>query len=545
MTTMDKTTASSAVLPSLDPRTGRELGQVRVTPSSELERILDAAGNIFEAEQSGRTFSDSYLLHCLADQLDCARSELLRIADEETALGYTRLNAEIDRTQYQLRAFADLSGSAALLEPVIDTADPERVPPRADVRRLNAPLGPVAVFAASNFPFAFGVLGGDTASALAAGCPAVIKAHTAQPRLGARIADLALEALRTSGAPAEWLQVIFGGGHATGQLLVSHPVIRAVGFTGSYTGGRALVQAAAERQMPIPVYAEMGSLNPVFVAPQAARERVAQIAAEWAACITASAGQLCTKPGLLVLPDPESARTAAAIAGKHVQAAEIPPMLAPRLRTGFAEALEVARSVQGVQIAGGPMRINDRPGTWQAGAVLTVDAATVLANPALLVEMFGPAGVIVAASSSEEAMALAHAMPGSLTGTVHANENDHAWASAALSSLRQSSGRLIVNGWPTGLSVGFATVHGGPWPATSAPHTTSVGMAAARRFVRPVAYQHVPDDLLPLMLRDANPLGAERLVDGVVSAAALCRQSGVSSDNHGKPIAGSRSRQKK
>lgn len=509
------------VLISLNPRDGRECGQVPATSPEELDHMLVAAGAAFEAEQRRRGFDDGRLLTALADAVERAEAELIRVADEETGLGAERLRNEIARTLYQLRAFADLAGSAGLIEPVIDTADPHRVPPRLDQRRLNVPIGPVAVFAASNFPFAFGILGGDTASALAAGCPVVVKGHTAQPRLGAALARLVPDALAAAQAPAEWIQVVLGGGHGAGHRMVSHPAVQAVGFTGSNSGGTALFRTAAEREYPIPVYAEMGSLNPAFVAPHAARARVEEIARGWAGCLTASAGQLCTKPGLLVLPDRDSADQVARLAAQHVEAAAVPPMLAPRLQDGFQDALRAASEVEGVRWASRPVSEDARPGTWQPAAVLTVDAATVLAQPRLLEEMFGPAGIVVAAADADQALRLAHALSGTLTATVHADAGDQEWAEEMLAVLRQRAGRIVVNGWSTGLSVGWATVHGGPWPATSAPHTTSVGMAAAHRFVRPVAYQGVPDTLLPPALRDANPLGLSRLIDGAHSSSAL------------------------
>ena len=477
------------------------------------------------------------LLSALAAAVSDASAELVTLADAETALGATRLRGEVARTAFQLRAFADLAGSAALLDPVIDTADPGRVPPRAEQRSIQIPLGPVAVFAASNFPFAFGVLGGDTASALAAGCPVVVEAHPAQPATSAALGRIVTGALAAAGVLAAWLQVVQGAGAEAATALVRHPGIAAVGFTGSFTGGTALVRAAADRPIPIPVYAEMGSLNPVFVSPGAAGRKAAELATAWVATLVTNAGQLCTKPGLLVLPGPESAAVVEAAVRSALDAAEVPPMLAPRLRGrcgapggrdrrgrrgAAARQRRIGRSrrreprgqlaagggrLRGRRDGAGPSdaaRGGVRPGRRRRGrsrspaGTRTGGRHPGLTEPPDCTSTTAP----VAAQLLVRLLVWLVVRLGSASGG-----GDDEWATHALRILRPKAGRLLVDGWPTGVSVGWATVHGGPWPATSAPASTSVGLGAARRFTRPVAYQGVPDRLLPGGAAGRQPAG--------------------------------------
>ncbi len=493
---MSDQSAATETLTSVDPRDGTARGEVKATTAEEVDRACADAGRAFAASDLPDM---APLLRALAGALTGARAELVRVAEEETGLSHARLDGEVDRAAFQLRAFGDLTGTARLREPEIDLAEPGRVPPQADQRSVLYPLGPVAVFAASNFPFAFGVLGVDTAAALAAGCPVVIKAHPAQPRLGVLLTEIVDRAVAEAGADPRWATVVAGGGNAIGEALVRHPAITAVGFTGGFGGGSALVAAAAARPEPIPVFAEMGSVNPVFVAPGAARERVESVAEGWAGTLTASAGQLCTKPGLLILPDRASAERAASLARTALEGGEPLPLLTERFRDGVRRGVDDALSVAGVE--GSPPR-TDKPGAWASATVLSTDARTVLANPLLFEEIFGPAGIVVACDGPDDARDLAAAMPGSLTASVHADDEDAAWVRDLLPSLRRRAGRLIYNGWPTGVSIGWGTVHGGPWPATSAPSTTSVGFRAARRFMRPVAWQGFPPALLPEMLRE-------------------------------------------
>jgi len=494
---------SGTDLASTDPRTGEVRTAQPETPAGAVDAVCAGAGDLFQerlsswdAPDSG-TSEPSRLLRFLADQLDRNRDELIAVLDRETALGSARLAGEHARTVFQLRAFADAAGTDRVLQPIVDTADPGRVPPRSDQRRINVPIGPVVVFAASNFPLAFGILGGDTASALAARCPVVVKGHPAQPFAGALIEKIIADALAAADIDPRWLQVVHGGSVDVGRRLVGHPAIAAVGFTGSTAGGMALVRVAAERRIPIPVYAEMGSVNPTFVGRHAAVERADDIGGGWAGTLAASAGQLCTQPGLLIVPE-DAADGIVSAARAALSQADIIPMLAPRLAETFAAGVERAASVPGVRMQ--RLAQPDSSGCAVPAAIGEVDADTVLAAPELLEEIFGPAGLVVRCPVARMPD-LARAIDGSLTAAIFADPGDTEWARGLIPILRTRVGRLTCNTWPTGVSVGWATVHGGPWPATSVPHGTSVGLTAAWRFLRPVAFDGFPLDLLPAALR--------------------------------------------
>lgn len=497
--------STSETLTSVDPRTGQLLGHIVGTAAGDLSAACERAAIVFEAsmqavdDPAGPAAEAVKLLGALADELTGRRGELLEMLDRETALGPARLTGEHARTVFQLRAFAEAADTPLLRQPIIDTSDPQRMPPRTDQRRLNVPIGPVAVFAASNFPLAFGILGGDTASALAAGCPVVVKAHPAQPLSGQLIAEITMDAIVRAGVDPGWLQVVCGASPEIGLQLVNHPAIAAVGFTGSLGGGTALVQAAAQRPVPIQVYAEMGSLNPSFVGPSAAESRADQIGDGWAGTLSASAGQLCTKPGLLIVPDASAAQRVTAAARHRLENDEIIPLLVPRLAESFTRLANRAAEVPGVRSTWvTPGRLGQ--GTYVSAMILEADAATVLAQQTLTEEMFGPAGIVVTCPPGQVGD-FAHAMRGSLTAAVFADDADRDWTRTLIPVLRARAGRLIYNRWPTGVSVGAATVHGGPWPATSAPAATSVGLTAAWRFLRPVAHEDFPADLLPPPLR--------------------------------------------
>lgn len=410
------------------------------------------------------------LLHALADALAARRDEVVALASEETGLTEARLNGEFDRTTGQLRLLGDYV-AAGKHRP--QRTSPGGGPGGVDIAQIVVPVGPVAVFAASNFPLAFGVLGGDTGAALAAGCTVVVKAHPAQPRTSALLGDIARPVL------GDAFTLVTGGAAASIEL-VQAPGIRAVGFTGSLGGGRALMDAAAARTDPIPVYAEMGSINPVFVLPGAAADLTR--AAALAAAVTGSSGQLCTKPGLVVVP--ENANEFAAELASQVAAAAVHRMLTPGMAAAHAEWVASVSTTDGVRIGTGD----------PAPVAVTVKAAE-LTEP-MLAEHFGPA-VVIALASAEAYATLASSLEGQLTATVHATDADHDLARALLPVLIGKAGRIVWNGVPTGVAVVDAMLHGGPWPATSAPWSTSVGTAAVERFQRPVALQGVPADLLP------------------------------------------------
>ncbi len=451
----------------------------------------------------------AHCLRAIAERIDGAREALVSEAMTESHLGRDRLVGEVGRTTFQLRLFADVVDEGAHLGICIDHADPAWPPgPRPELRRMLVPLGPVVVFAASNFPFAFSVAGGDTASALAAGCPVVLKAHPGHPGLSTMTAELVTSALEGAGAPPGTFGLIFGD--EAGRAAVTSEVIAAGAFTGSLGAGRALFDLAAARPRPIPFYAEMGSLNPVFVTRAAMAARGGAILAEHATSFTLSAGQFCTKPGFLFVPAGSVDDTA--LAGALSSHQEGAPLLNDHIHEGYVaqlRALQAQSAIRGVVVGDRAFAGSPSP------SLLATTASALLEDPdAALVECFGPASVVVEYASDTEALRAAEAFGGQLAVSVHGETNDEQ-AEALFAVLSSRAGRVIWNGWPTGVSVTEAMMHGGPYPATTAPLFTSVGTAAIDRFLRPVAFQSLPDHLLPPALRDANPLGVPRRVNGV------------------------------
>jgi len=506
----------------VDPRTGAAIGPD--VADSTPEEVAAACAAAAEAAPwlAGLSFSDrAALLAALGRALRDHQDELCALADAETALGLPRLAGELARTAAQFDLFAAVLRDGAFCEATLDRPDPDAVPPHSDLRRMLVPLGPVAVFAASNFPFAFSVAGGDTASALAAGCPVVVKAHPGHPALSARTAEILGAALGAAGAPGGVLAVVHG--EQAGRDLVADPAVTAVGFTGSPAGGRALFDIAVSRPDPIPFYGELGSINPVVVTEAAGAARPDDIADGLAASAMLGSGQFCTKPGVVFVP------AAADLPGRvaqRVARASTGPLLTERIATGYRDGL---RRLLGVPGARALLDEPPQPGGGHrvAPQVVTVDAATFAAHADdLTEECFGPVTVLVTyAGAADLATALAH-VPGALTGTVHAEPDDPGAAPAA-AALGRKVGRLIHNGWPTGVAVTWSQSHGGPWPATTSVLHTSVGATAIRRFLRPLTYQDVPEDLLPAALRDDNPLGIPRRVDGVLTTGAAIGDRGA------------------
>jgi len=430
-------------------------------------------------------------LDAVATALDAHADELVEIADRETRLGATRLRGEVGRTTGQLRLFAAVVREGSYLELTVDDADPSAVPPRPELRRLLTGVGPVAVFSASNFPFAFSVCGGDTASAWAAGNPVIVKVHSGHPELSRRTADIAVEALRAAGAPEGSLALVEG--REAGNALVQHPAIRAAGFTGSLSGGRALFDLASGRPDPIPFYGELGSVNPVVVTPAATAARGDELSRGLVGSFTLGAGQFCTKPGVVFVPEGAGFEDAV---GAHVAAAAGGPLLTDRITAAFPDGVASLIADPSVSVVGYGAETPDgaRP------VVLTTDAEGVVARAeTLLAEVFGPVTLLVRYADDAQLRAALDAVPGSLTATLHAEASDDVDDLVAL--LTERAGRVLFSGWPTGVAVTWSQQHGGPWPATNSLHT-SVGATAIRRFLRPVAYQDAPERLLPPVLRD-------------------------------------------
>ncbi|MFF5356183.1 aldehyde dehydrogenase (NADP(+)) [Saccharopolyspora hirsuta] len=469
------------------------------TTPAELDTALQRAADAAEAFGAQAPATRARQIRAVADALDAAAGELVPLAMAESHLGEGRLTGELKRTTFQLRLFADVLDDGGYLQATVDSADAGfPLGAKPDLRRVLVPVGPVLVFAASNFPFAFSVAGGDTASALAAGCPVVLKAHPGHPRLSVRTGEIITGALAGSGAPEGVFHVVLG--FETGTVALRDPRIKAAAFTGSVPAGRALFDIANSRPTPIPFFGELGSLNPVFATPNAVRARGEEIAKGYVTSYSGNAGQLCTKPGLLFLPADHGLDEVLAEESKAVAAHKL---LNDRLHEGYCTRRAAVTEVPGVRVLA--------EGSVDDGAVptlLTTDVDTLLANrEALLEEVFGPLSIVVTYASEDEARRAAEAFEGNLTATLHAEDSDAEFASSLVSRLRDRAGRLLFNGWPTGVAVSPAMQHGGPYPATTDARFTSVGTAAIDRFLRPVTYQNVPQNLLPEPLQDENPWG--------------------------------------
>jgi NADP-dependent aldehyde dehydrogenase len=473
---------------------------------SELNAAVEsaAAAAPFLAASSGA--DRAKLLRAMADAIDAAAGELIERAHLETALPAPRLKGEVARTSNQFRLFANVAEEGSWVMARIDTADPERTPPKPDIRSMLRPLGAIAVFGASNFPLAFSVAGGDTASALAAGNPVIVKAHPAHPGTSELAGSALTRAVRQCGFPAGTFSLLFDAATRIGSALVRHPLIRAVGFTGSFKGGRALMDLAASREQPIPVYAEMGSANPVFILPRALREHGESIAAGLHTSFTLGAGQFCTKPGLVFLNSPE-----AAFLPKLRQLTANGPgfsLLSAGIAQTYAKGLQHRSALAATT---GPQQDT---GFAAHAALLETDYATFAADPSLHEELFGPSALLITGTGREEMIAAARSLTGHLAASIFGTEDDLRDYAELISILETKVGRIIFNAFPTGVEVTHAMVHGGPYPATSDGRSTSVGSQAIFRFARPVCYQDFPQDALPPELTDSNPRKILRLWNG-------------------------------
>jgi alpha-ketoglutaric semialdehyde dehydrogenase len=452
------------------------------------------------------------LLRAIGDGLVALGDELVARVVAETALPAQRAQNERARTVLQLQQFAALVDEGSWVDARIDRADPARQPlPKPDVRSMRVPLGPVAVFGASNFPLAYSVAGGDTASALAAGCPVVVKGHPAHPGVSELVGQVVVEAVRRAGLPAGVFSLLHGRSHATGARVVEHPAIAAVGFTGSHAGGRALFDLAARRHRPIPVFAEMGSMNPVVVLPQALAQRGAAVAEALVASALLAQGQFCTSPGLVAWIDGPGADDFAQTLRTKIAASQGGAVVHPSIRDGFERSLA---EVQRLPVATAAQGAPGAAATGVCPTLLGVDAATALAHPRLRSEIYGPAVLAVRCRDRAELLALVASFDGHLTGTVHADGDDLAQFADVTAALRARVGRLIANGVPTGVEVCGAMVHGGPYPASTDARFSAVGVTSIARWTRPACWQDWPQQALPLELRDDNPRGIVRTVDG-------------------------------
>jgi NADP-dependent aldehyde dehydrogenase len=511
----ERVTGSNGTVHGIDPRTGDQLEPAYgLGNGDDVARAAALAAEAFGVYRETAPKERAAFLEQVADNIDALGDDLVAQVQLETGIVEPRVRGELARTTNQLRLFATVVREGSWVGARFDTPLPDRTPlPRPDLRQRKIPLGPVAVFGASNFPLAFSVAGGDTAAALAAGCPVVVKAHSAHPGTSEMVAGAIARAVAQHDLPEGTFSLVYGSGREVGIALVTDPRIKAVGFTGSRSGGVALMKAAAERPVPIPVYAEMSSINPVFLLPGALAADPAGIAQGYVESLTTGVGQLCTNPGLVFAIDGPEVDTFLDAVATAVPDCPALPMLNPGIRSayqdgvdklaGHADVREVAAGQTDAELAAGGQ-----------AHVFTTSGQAFAADPALHEEVFGSSSLVVRVSSAAELAEVAAALEGQLTASVHAVESDHEAAAALLPVLEDKVGRIVFNGWPTGVEVGHAMVHGGPFPATSDGRSTSVGTLAIERFVRPVAYQNAPAGLLPAAVDDNNSLGIWRQVDG-------------------------------
>ena len=477
----------------------------------QLQRACVLAAQAFDPYRETGLEQRAVFLETIAQRIADIGPALIERAMLESGLPQARLEGERGRTVNQLRLFAKVVRDGRWLTATLDAALPDRTPPRADLRLRKIALGPVAVFGASNFPLAFSVAGGDTASALAAGCPVVVKAHSAHLGTSELVAKAVAQAAADCSLPEGVFSMVIGSGQTTGQHLVSHPAIKAVGFTGSRQGGLALMRTAAAREEPIPVYAEMSSINPVFLLPDALH-MPGKLAQSFVDSLTLGAGQFCTNPGLLVAIDGPQLQRFAVNAADALAAKAVATMLTPGIHRAYVAGVDKLAALPGVRLLA-QGQISDAPCGARA-ALYECDAQAFLATPELESEIFGPCSLLVRCRSEAELLQVAEHVEGQLTATVHATAADRALAARLLPTLERKAGRILFNGFPTGVEVSHAMVHGGPFPSTSDSRSTSVGASAIDRFLRPVCYQDVPTDLLPAALSDDNPLALPRVING-------------------------------
>lgn len=475
----------------------------------QLDKVVYQSEAAFEQYKITSLAERAAFLRKIADQLEAIKEALIRTACEESHLPEGRITGELGRTTGQIRLFAKYVEEGTWLEVTIDHGDPERTPaPKPDLRRMLVPLGPVAVFGASNFPLAFSTAGGDSISALAAGCTVVYKGHPGHPKTSLMVFEAIQQAIAAAGLPEGVFQHVEGG-ISEGQTLVQHPAIKAVGFTGSFKGGKALFDLANSRPEPIPVYAEMGSINPI-IAFESALANSEQVAGQYAQSLTLGAGQFCTNPGVIFVPA-DMAEAFAQNTGKVLADAAGQAMLHEGIQTAYHQSLDHLADTGGLKWI-------QKAAAKDAGhpALALTDLDTWIKSPSLQEEVFGPFGIVVAYDSIAALLKAAKTLQGQLTITLWASESELTDQAALINTLQDKCGRLLFGGVPTGVEVGHAMQHGGPFPATTDSRSTSVGVYAIKRFARPFAYQNCPDGLLPKELKEANPLDIIRTVDGEV-----------------------------
>ena len=497
----------------INPSTGEKMTPFYSASSiADVERACTLASAAFDTYRETTLEQRATFLETIAQNILDIGAPLIERAMAESGLPQARLEGERGRTVGQLRLFAKVIRDGRFISATLDSALPARTPPRPDLRLRKIGLGPVVVFGASNFPLAFSVAGGDTASALAAGCPVIVKAHGAHPGTSELVGKAIQAAVATAGLPEGVFSMVMGDGRTVGQALVTNPAIKAVGFTGSRQGGMALVRAAAQRDEPIPVYAEMSSINPMFLLPQALKANSKTIGSGFVDSLTMGSGQFCTNPGMVIAIDGDALNQFVDAAVTALQAKVGTTMLTPGIHTAYNKGVEKLASNPNVKLLG-----RGQPGTTACAgtaALFITDAASFLADPSMEEEVFGASSLIIRCKDAAQVKHLAEHLDGQLTATIFLTEGDRDAALALLPTLERKVGRILINSYPTGVEVSYAMVHGGPFPATSDSRTTSVGASAIDRFLRPVSYQDLPAYLLPASLQDGNPLNLFRVKDG-------------------------------
>ncbi len=522
-------TASAGTFKGFDPTAGRLLEPTfHYAPPEGLDRAAHLAEEALVAYRNLPGKEKARFLRHIASGIEEIAGELVSRANAETALPEARLKGELARTVNQLRLFAQVVEEGSWANARIDPAQPERKPlPRADIRSLFRALGPVAVFGSSNFPLAFSVAGGDTASALAAGCPVIVKAHSAHPGTSELVGQVIAKSVRENHLHPGVFALLFGAGTDLGAALVKHPRIKGVGFTGSLHAGKALMEMCAARPEPIPCFTEMSSVNPVFVLPEALRTRAAQIAGGLFGSFTLGVGQFCTKPGLVYLPANEFGDALVGELKKLVEQAGCSPMLTEGISKSYRSGVAHRSGHSAVRTLAQAAAPIDMKSCHAVPALFEVSGRDLVENPELAGEVFGPSTLVIRYASRAEMLELARGIEGQLTATLHGTQADLAEYFDLIGVLERKAGRLVVNGFPTGVEVCHAMVHGGPFPATSDSRFTSVGTQAIYRWARPVCYQDFPQAALPDELRDENPLGILRMIDGVVTRDAVGRHASL------------------
>ncbi|OOG71763.1 aldehyde dehydrogenase (NADP(+)) [Flavobacterium sp. A45] len=486
----------------------------------EIEEAVTLADQAFKIYRNCSGQEKAAFLNAIADEILALGDELLETYCTESGYPRGRAEGERGRTIFQLRSFAEMLNEGSWVEATIDTAVAERQPlPKEDLRKMLIPLGPVVVFGSSNFPFAFSTAGGDTASALAAGCPVIVKSHSMHIGTGEMVASAVIKAAKKTNMPEGVFSNLIGSGVVLGTSLVKHPLVKAVGFTGSIKGGRALFDLASQRPEPIPVFAEMGSINPVVILPKALANESKKWAATYAGSITLGTGQFCTNPGLLLAIKGENLNNFKVQLAEEIEKIAPSCMLHPSIKADFVNGKEMLQSQIGVKIVAeykGEIAPN-----YASQTILTVDGKTFLENPTLSHEVFGPFSILVQCDDEAQLVSIINQLDGQLTGTIISEDSEIGNYTNVIASLQNRVGRLIFNGVPTGVEVCPSMIHGGPYPASSDSRFTAVGIHAVKRWVRPFSFQNWPDKLLPLELQNENPLGISRSVNTIQTSLPI------------------------